>query len=797
MSKVDPLTPINASYTGITKLNAHLQKIEDAFANTLSRDGSTPNQMDADIDMNDNQLINVKAPILEHHAATKGYIDGLLANGAYILPTSSLGNNWDDAISEDLYAGWATALTQPGAYVYPEETGCVADGGTTRTDNATNLQAALTLGALTGRLVFIGHKKKYAFGSRLTVASNTGFAGDGTGELIMLTAAGKFDNTADDGVSRYAADAVGIYSTGATKPVFKDFKITSYPVTDGLLIRPFHLKDCIDPLIQSVEITDFTEAELISINGCTRPRVMFCHIHDCEVAYTAVRRQLTGIGVDNDSVLDSTDIQIRFNIVENLTASAAMILAWGYETDAFNIIGQTTTGIIENNIVRVVGEGVDSFGQVHVKNNLIEDAYVFGIKFIHAASNSDVFGNTVVRPGLAGVVVNYTTTYVGHATNIRIFGNTIRDVDPDLLWNTDSAGILLVAGADTYGLRHVVVSDNWIDCGTNGEFGVKATGTNTGSTCRIYDNVVVNAQTEQQSITSSYQVGRTLRQTFTAASSYWTKPLGAKLVKVQLWGGGGGGGGGARVASGTAASGGGGGGGGGYVEATYEASTLADDVLVTIGAGGPGGNGATVNGNPGSAGTAGSLSSWDSSGVLRARGGGPGAGGVVSGGSYGGAGGDEFTEGGSYETTTFGGDGGYNSVGLPSADGGGGGGGGSASAAGNAGGDSLRAGAGGGSGGGVATSPANAAGGSGGRVTGVYTGAAGGAGANGISGTQGSQGAGAGASGGSSNASGAGKPGSVGAVGGGGGSGGGVGVSANGGAGGYGGAGYAIITTYF
>lgn len=40
-------------------LNQNFERIEDAFDNTLSRDGSTPNQMEADIDLNDNDLLNV------------------------------------------------------------------------------------------------------------------------------------------------------------------------------------------------------------------------------------------------------------------------------------------------------------------------------------------------------------------------------------------------------------------------------------------------------------------------------------------------------------------------------------------------------------------------------------------------------------------------------------------------------------------------------------------------------------------------------------------------------------------
>jgi len=41
-------------------INSNFTAIENAFDNTLSRDGDTPNQMEADIDMNGNDLLNVK-----------------------------------------------------------------------------------------------------------------------------------------------------------------------------------------------------------------------------------------------------------------------------------------------------------------------------------------------------------------------------------------------------------------------------------------------------------------------------------------------------------------------------------------------------------------------------------------------------------------------------------------------------------------------------------------------------------------------------------------------------------------
>lgn len=64
MAKVDDLNDIGSlANTASAKaaLNQNFDRIEEAFDNTLSRDGSTPNQMEADIDLNSNDLLNVKS----------------------------------------------------------------------------------------------------------------------------------------------------------------------------------------------------------------------------------------------------------------------------------------------------------------------------------------------------------------------------------------------------------------------------------------------------------------------------------------------------------------------------------------------------------------------------------------------------------------------------------------------------------------------------------------------------------------------------------------------------------------
>lgn len=60
MSKKPDITTIASGYYSTTMLNANFQAIQSAFDNTLSRDGSAPNQMTATIDMNNNDVLNVR-----------------------------------------------------------------------------------------------------------------------------------------------------------------------------------------------------------------------------------------------------------------------------------------------------------------------------------------------------------------------------------------------------------------------------------------------------------------------------------------------------------------------------------------------------------------------------------------------------------------------------------------------------------------------------------------------------------------------------------------------------------------
>ena len=61
MAKQPVVNTISSGYASQSQLNENFSNIQTSFNNTLSLDGSTPNAMQADLDLNNNDLLNVKA----------------------------------------------------------------------------------------------------------------------------------------------------------------------------------------------------------------------------------------------------------------------------------------------------------------------------------------------------------------------------------------------------------------------------------------------------------------------------------------------------------------------------------------------------------------------------------------------------------------------------------------------------------------------------------------------------------------------------------------------------------------
>lgn len=90
---LDDLASLTNQTTAISTINDNNALIEAAIENTLSRDGTSPNQMEANLDMNSNKITNLATPTNSTDAATKAYVDaagGGGGGGGDLLSTNNL-----------------------------------------------------------------------------------------------------------------------------------------------------------------------------------------------------------------------------------------------------------------------------------------------------------------------------------------------------------------------------------------------------------------------------------------------------------------------------------------------------------------------------------------------------------------------------------------------------------------------------------------------------------------------------------------------------------------------------------
>lgn len=88
MPKRPSVSTVLSGFSSATKLASNFNNVAEAFDNTLSRDGSGPNTMEADLDLNSNRIINLATPVNDSDAARyKDLKDTLAITNGYLSDT--------------------------------------------------------------------------------------------------------------------------------------------------------------------------------------------------------------------------------------------------------------------------------------------------------------------------------------------------------------------------------------------------------------------------------------------------------------------------------------------------------------------------------------------------------------------------------------------------------------------------------------------------------------------------------------------------------------------------------------
>lgn len=106
------LTTITSGYAAVAAMNANNDAIETAFENTLSRDGTSPNTMLADLDINSHSVINLRDAVNSAEAVNLRQLQA--ASIVTTLP-SQTGNANKVLKTDGTVAGWVTISSQLGS----------------------------------------------------------------------------------------------------------------------------------------------------------------------------------------------------------------------------------------------------------------------------------------------------------------------------------------------------------------------------------------------------------------------------------------------------------------------------------------------------------------------------------------------------------------------------------------------------------------------------------------------------------------------------------------------------------
>lgn len=475
-----------ASTSTATTINNNWDAIATAIENTLSRDGTSPNTMSADLDMNENHILNHPEPTDETHLTTKNYVDSLFeaiveANGGTVNIGGTLGaglDAFDDLTpAADRVPYWTGATTAALA--------TLTSFGRSLIDDANAAAAITTLG-----LAAIYQPLDSDLTS-IAALSTTSF---GRG-LLTETNAASLRTTAGLGTSA----TVNTGTSGATIPLLNGANTWSAAQT---------LTSAAPQLTLGVTATTLGSIKLFgSTSG------------DVTLAPAAAAGTATAITLPaTTTTLAGLAVAQTFTATQTITPST--------NTNALVVTGYSVTGSGTTALMSLAGTWNTTGNPAAIDMNITRTAAGSGTTFLLARDGSTVYA------ALGTPSSTYGALWLGPNSSTLTANNSVmsKTAAGATVLNTDSNSYIIGYENNATGLfsarynRFIIPTDAWFG------WSIDMTGSNAGNP-RLYrdgaDNILA------QRVGTNAQTFR-VYSTYTDASNYERGALNAGADYIEL-----------------------------------------------------------------------------------------------------------------------------------------------------------------------------------------------------------------------------------------------------------------------
>ena len=425
MAKIT-LTDIGSGYGSTTVINANNALIETAMENTLSRDGTSPNQMQAGLDMNSNRITNLPNASNNTEPVTLGQASSIQSFTGVVATAGAVGEVlWPQTSAE------SSAGVTPTNYEY--EPGNVLRYGTNTTPGTTDMTTAIQAAIDSTADVILPYGTYYITGA-ITGTTTRIFGNNSTITLADATF-GAFQFSGSNCIIQdLIIDGAGTTGQWSNNGTNFGIKFTGYSATNNI-VRNCTLKDLV-----------FIGVELKS----SYSTVTDCYFENC------------GFGAVYSYNKENSILNSRFVSCANATSSyTGNVISVTYSApDGYTMattLGKRNT-ISGNQITTSAQVGIDSHSGQHlvITDNVISACDLDGI-YLHRTSpaaesltdtdgrvTNCVVANNVIYACLTGVY--FSSTEPSDATDRTGCVNNL--VEGNNIYECTSIGIGLARGTN-------------------------------------------------------------------------------------------------------------------------------------------------------------------------------------------------------------------------------------------------------------------------------------------------------------------------------------------------------------